>query len=52
MSQWMIIDYFEHSRREVMSTTGEKPGMGAYKCKKCGEIILLNDEVITQNLLT
>lgn len=26
-----------------MPTTGEKPGIGAYKCMKCGEVVHLDD---------
>ena len=25
-----------------MSTTGEKPGVGLYQCKKCGKVIALD----------
>lgn len=27
--------------------TGEKPGIGQYKCTKCGEIVVLNDATDT-----
>lgn len=27
-----------------MHTSGEKPGIGEYKCTTCGEIIVLNDD--------
>ncbi len=27
-----------------MPTTGEKPGKGQYKCKKCGKVITLDNE--------
>ncbi|MHB8793314.1 MAG: zinc ribbon-containing protein [Thermoleophilia bacterium] len=30
-----------------MSTTGEKPGKGTYRCAKCGQIVVLNDETDT-----
>jgi hypothetical protein len=30
-----------------MPTTGEKPGKGAFKCKKCGEIVRLDDDADT-----
>jgi DNA-directed RNA polymerase subunit RPC12/RpoP len=23
--------------------TGEKPGKGSYKCKKCGQVVVLDD---------
>lgn len=26
-----------------MSTTGEKPGKGRYVCKKCRQVVLLDD---------
>ena len=26
-----------------MATTGDKPGVGLYKCKRCGETIRLDD---------
>lgn len=26
-----------------MSTTGEKPGKGPYICKKCGQVVVLDD---------
>jgi len=26
-----------------MPTTGEKPGIGRYKCKSCGQIVRLDD---------
>lgn len=26
-----------------MYKTGEKPGIGTYKCTKCGELVHLND---------
>ena len=26
-----------------MSTTGEKPGIGVYICKKCGQEVVLDD---------
>lgn len=26
-----------------MSITGEKPGKGKYKCRKCGKMIVLDD---------
>jgi DNA-directed RNA polymerase subunit RPC12/RpoP len=26
-----------------MPTTGEKPGKGTYKCKKCGKVITLDN---------
>jgi len=26
-----------------MYKTGEKPGIGVYKCTKCGELVRLND---------
>jgi DNA-directed RNA polymerase subunit RPC12/RpoP len=30
-----------------MSTTGEKPGKGAYKCTNCGEVIHLDQSTDT-----
>jgi len=27
-----------------MSTTGEKPGRGIYRCTKCNEVVLIIDE--------
>jgi len=27
-----------------MSTTGEKPGQGAYRCDHCGEVVVLDDQ--------
>lgn len=30
-----------------MATTGEKPGKGKYKCKKCGQIVELDDSTDT-----
>jgi DNA-directed RNA polymerase subunit RPC12/RpoP len=30
-----------------MYKTGEKPGIGHYKCAKCGEVIYLNDNTDT-----
>lgn len=30
-----------------MPTTGEKPGVGVYKCKKCGETVRLDDDTDT-----
>ncbi|MBW7571973.1 hypothetical protein J5W02_04040 [Caproiciproducens sp. AGMB10547] len=27
-----------------MDKAGEKPGLGRYKCKTCGEIVVLNDD--------
>ncbi|WP_088656187.1 zinc ribbon-containing protein [Geofilum rhodophaeum] len=27
-----------------MPTTGEKPGKGKYKCKKCGKVITLDND--------
>ncbi|MBI1178755.1 hypothetical protein GC207_15090 [bacterium] len=30
-----------------MPTTGEKPGVGRYKCQKCGEIVELDDNTDT-----
>ena len=27
----------------VMPTTGEKPGKGTYKCRKCGTTVTLDD---------
>lgn len=26
-----------------MSTTGEKPGKGAYTCDNCGQVVVLDD---------
>lgn len=26
-----------------MATTGEKPGKGVYKCTRCGQIVVLDD---------
>jgi len=31
----------------IMHTTGEKPGKGLYKCRKCGEVIRLDDNTDT-----
>lgn len=30
-----------------MPTTGEKPGIGTYKCKKCGATLRLDDRTDT-----
>jgi DNA-directed RNA polymerase subunit RPC12/RpoP len=30
-----------------MSTTGEKPGIGTYKCKKCSKKVVLDDHTDT-----
>lgn len=30
-----------------MPTTGEKPGKGRYKCKKCGFVLTLDDNTDT-----
>ena len=30
-----------------MSTTGEKPGAGAYICNNCGQIVVLDDDADT-----
>jgi DNA-directed RNA polymerase subunit RPC12/RpoP len=30
-----------------MATTGEKPGKGTYKCKKCGQLVHLDDSTDT-----
>ena len=30
-----------------MSTTGEKPGTGRYVCKKCGQVVILDDNTDT-----
>ena len=30
-----------------MSTTGEKPGKGIYKCTKCGQTVVLDDTTDT-----
>ena len=30
-----------------MPTTGEKPGIGTYKCTRCGETVRLNDSTDT-----
>lgn len=30
-----------------MTTTGEKPGKGRYKCKNCGQIVVLDDATDT-----
>lgn len=30
-----------------MPTTGEKPGKGLYKCKKCGQLVQLDDHTDT-----
>ena len=30
-----------------MPRTGEKPGIGKYKCKKCGTIVRLDDSTDT-----
>ena len=30
-----------------MPTTGEKPGKGTYKCKKCGTLVRLDDTTDT-----
>jgi DNA-directed RNA polymerase subunit RPC12/RpoP len=27
-----------------MATTGEKPGKGTYKCRKCGTTVTLDDD--------
>ena len=27
-----------------MPITGEKPGKGKYVCKKCGQVVVLNDD--------
>ncbi|MCK5136390.1 MAG: hypothetical protein KAR19_11430 [Bacteroidales bacterium] len=31
----------------VMSSTGEKPGKGAYTCKNCGQVVVLDDNTDT-----
>ncbi|GAA0432156.1 hypothetical protein GCM10008983_05920 [Lentibacillus halophilus] len=30
-----------------MPSTGEKPGKGTYKCKRCGETVVLDDKTDT-----
>jgi len=30
-----------------MPTTGEKPGIGTYKCNKCGQLVRLDDNTDT-----
>lgn len=30
-----------------MATTGEKPGKGTYICKKCGQMVVLDDTTDT-----
>lgn len=30
-----------------MPTTGEKPGKGTYQCKKCGQLVHLDDRTDT-----
>jgi len=30
-----------------MPTTGEKPGKGAYTCKGCGQVVVLDDSTDT-----
>lgn len=30
-----------------MPTTGEKPGIGTYECKACGELVRLDDNTDT-----
>jgi len=32
---------------DIMPTTGEKPGNGAYTCKACGEVVILDDNTDT-----
>ncbi len=32
---------------DEMPTTGEKPGKGTYKCTKCGQIVVLDDNTDT-----
>ena len=33
----------EKKRGDVMPTTGEKPGVGVYRCTKCGNTLTLDD---------
>ncbi len=40
-------DEVQKERKNTMPTTGEKPGKGIYKCRKCGEIVRLDDETDT-----
>ncbi|MEW5944516.1 MAG: hypothetical protein AB1710_11830 [Pseudomonadota bacterium] len=28
-----------------MSTTGEKPGEGIYRCDNCGQVVVLDDDI-------
>lgn len=30
-------------RAICMSSTGEKPGVGIYRCQKCGQVVRLDD---------
>lgn len=30
-----------------MTTTGQKPGKGTYKCTKCGQLVVLDDSTDT-----
>jgi Zn finger protein HypA/HybF involved in hydrogenase expression len=32
-----------HFNRIKMSSTGEKPGRGAYTCTTCGQVVVLDD---------
>jgi len=34
-------------RRNKMPSTGEKPGKGTYKCKRCGTKVTLDDDTDT-----
>ncbi|MBY3788723.1 hypothetical protein HPQ32_09770 [Photobacterium carnosum] len=38
-----LIQYGE----DIMATTGEKPGKGAYYCEKCGQRVDLDDHTDT-----